>query len=66
MPLTLIHTSFDDFEDSRVLLVNCQRSPTEVFVRDENVQRFYVRTGPATTELTGSNMVEYINQRFRR
>ena len=29
--MTLIHTSFDNFEDSRVLVVNCQRSPTEVY-----------------------------------
>ena len=64
--MTLIHTNFDDFEGSRVLVVNCQRSPTEVYVRDNNVQRFYVRTGPSTTELTGSDMVEYINQRFGR
>ena len=64
--MTLIHTSFDDFEENRVLVVNCQRSPTEVYVRDNNVQRFYVRTGPSTTELTGSNMVEYISQRFGR
>ena len=64
--MTLIHSSFDEFEDNRVLIINCQRSPTEVYVRDGNVQRFYLRTGAATTELTGSNMVEYINQRFRR
>ena len=64
--MTLIHTSFYDFENSRVLVANCQRSPTEVYVRDGNVQRFYVRTGPATTELTGSNMVEYITQRYGR
>ena len=64
--MTLIHTSFDDSEDSRVLVVNCQRSPTEVYFRDNNVQRLYVRTGPSTTELTGSDMVEYINQRFAR
>ena len=62
--MTLIHANFDDFEDNRVLVVNCQRSPSEVYFRDNNVQRFYVRTGPSTTELTGSDMVEYINQRF--
>ena len=64
--MTLIHTSFDNFEDSRVLVVNCQRSPTHVYVKDGNIQRFYVRTGPATSELTGNNLVEYVNQRFRR
>ncbi len=64
--MTSIHTNFHDFDDSRVLVVNCRRSPTEVYVRDDNVQRFYVRTGPATTELTGKNLVEYVNQRFEQ
>ena len=64
--MTLIQTSFDKCENIQVLVVNCQRSPTGVYVKDGNIQRFYVRTGPATTELTGSNMVEYINQRFGR
>ena len=64
--MTLIHTNFDDFEDVRVLVANCQRSPTAVYLKVGNVQRFYVRTGPATTELTGSAMVEHINQRFGR
>ena len=64
--MTLIHTNLDDFEGSRILVVNCQRSPTEVYLRDDDVQRFYVRTGPATRELTGSDMVKYINQRFGR
>ena len=62
--MTLIHASFDDFEDCRVLVVNCERSPTEVYVKNGNVQQFYVRTGPAIAELAGSDMVEYINQRF--
>lgn len=62
--MTLIHASFDDFEDCRVLVVNCERSPTEVYVKDGNTQQFYVRTGPSTTMLTGSDMVEYISQRF--
>lgn len=62
--MTLIHASYDDFEDCRVLVINCERSPTEVYVKDGKGQQFYVRTGPATTVLTGPDMVEYINQRF--
>lgn len=62
--MTLIHANFDDFEDCRVLVANCERSPTEVYVKDGNTQQFYIRTGPSTTMLTGSDMVEYINQRF--
>jgi len=64
--MTLVHTDFVDFDDNRVLAVHCQRSPAEVYVKDNNAQRFYIRTGPATTELTGRDMVEYIGQRFGR
>ena len=62
--MTMIHTSFDDYEDARVLVASCQRSPTEVYLKDGQVQRFYVRTGPSTTEVTGGAMVDYIHQRF--
>ena len=64
--MTLIHGSFDNFEDSRVFVVNCQRSPNEVYLKDGDVQRFYIRTGPSTTELTGSDMVDYVNRRFAK
>ena len=48
----------------RVLAVDCGRSPSPVYVREGNKELFYVRTGPATTELTVSETVEYINRRF--
>ena len=62
--MTMIHTSFDDYEDARVLVASCQRSPTEVYLKEGQVQRFYVRTGPSATEVTGGAMVDYIHQRF--
>ena len=64
--MTLIHTNFVNFDDHRVLAVHCQRASGEVYVKDNSAQRFYIRTGPATTELTGRDMVEYIGQRFGR
>lgn len=49
-----VHPRFEDYQEERVLVVECQRSKSPVFVRDGNVERFYVRTGAATTELIAS------------
>ncbi len=62
--LTNINVNFDDYEDTRVMVVKCHKSPTSVFVQDGDIQRFYVRTGPATTELSASQTQEYIKYRF--
>ncbi len=39
-----------------------RKSP--VYVKDGNMERFYIRTGPSSTELTASQIQEYIKQRF--
>ncbi len=59
-----IHPRFDDYEDCRVLKVECSKSQAPVFVKDGNVERFYVRTGAATTELTAKQTVEYIKLHY--
>ncbi len=56
---------FDYFKDNRVMIIRCRRSPSPVFVKDDKVERFYVRTGPSTTELTASQTQGYIKQRFK-
>ena len=35
-------------------------------VKDGEIERFYVRTGPSTTELTASQTQDYIKQRFKQ
>ena len=44
-----MHSSFDDYEDGRVLSVRCDRAKSPVYVRDGNEERVYVRTGPSDT-----------------
>lgn len=61
-----LHVNFDDYEGMRVMVVHCQRSPFPVYVKDGNTDRFYVRTGPATNELSGDQMVNYIKHRFNQ
>jgi hypothetical protein len=56
---------FDDYNDQRVMVVECAPAKAPVFLQDGNVERFYIRTGAATTELKASETQEYLGQRHR-
>jgi hypothetical protein len=62
--MTTLHVHFDDHDDCRVMVVKCGRSATPVFVKDGETERFYIRTGPSTTELSPSQTQDFIKQRF--
>ena len=62
--LTNIHVHFDYYNSCRVMIAKCRKSTTPVFLKDDIVERFYIRTGPSTTELSASQTQEYIKQRF--
>ena len=64
--MTNLHVHFDDQDDCRVMVVKCRKAPTPVFVKDGDTERFYIRTGPSTTELSPSQTQDYIKQRFGR
>ncbi|REJ78729.1 MAG: DUF262 domain-containing protein [Acidobacteria bacterium] len=61
---TLVHAHFDYHEDERVMMVECEPSPSPVFLKDGNSEKFFIRTGPSSTELLASETQEYIRQRF--
>ena len=63
--MTSLHTHFDDHDDCRVMVTKCRKSPTPIFLKDGDTERFYIRTGPSTTELSASQTQEYIKQRFK-
>ena len=65
LAMTSLHLQFDDYEDSRVLRVQCERSHKPVYVADGEREIFYIRTGPATIELSGGQMLDYIGHRFK-
>jgi hypothetical protein len=62
--MTTMHLHFEDHDGTRVLVIRCPRSRLPVFLKDGDVERFFVRTGPATTELSASQIQAYIKQRF--
>ena len=62
--MTTLHVHFDDHEGCRVMVVKCRRASKPVFLKDGDTERFYIRTGPSTTELSASQTQDYIKQRF--
>jgi hypothetical protein len=48
----------------RILVVQCTAARSPVFVKDGNTERFFIRTGAATTELSASQTHEFIVRRF--
>ena len=63
--MTVMHMHFEDYDDTRVLVVRCPRSLAPVFVKDGAVERFFVRTGPSTTELTASQTQDFVRHRVK-
>ncbi|WP_170409907.1 GmrSD restriction endonuclease domain-containing protein [Ruegeria arenilitoris] len=59
-----IHPHFDDYEDKRVLVVECLPARSPVYLKDGNEERFYIRSVAATTELKGGQAQDFIAQRF--
>lgn len=63
--MQFIHARFEDFDNCRVMVIECSKALTPVFVKDGNIEHFYIRTGPSTTELSASQTQVYIKQRFK-
>lgn len=62
--LPYIHPHFQDESGARVLSIRCEKGPKAAFLKDGNLQRFFVRGGNATTELSGASVTDYVKQRF--
>jgi hypothetical protein len=58
-----VHPRFEDFENARVMVVDCLPAKAPVYLKDGNVEKFFVRTGAATSELTPSQTHSYVAQR---
>lgn len=59
-----VHPHFEEQDGTRILSVRCEKGPKPAFVKDGATQRFFVRGGNATTELSGGSVVEYVKSRF--
>jgi hypothetical protein len=55
---------FEDYQGVSVFVIECQSSRSPVYLKDGNQEKFYVRTGASTSELSGEKVQSYIKQRF--
>ena len=56
-----------EFEDGKyVIRVKCAPADKAVFLREGKNEQFYVRSGPSSVELTGMNLVNYVNNRNKK
>jgi hypothetical protein len=62
--LPYVHPHFVDQDGKRVLAIRCERGPKAAFVKDGQLQRFYVRGGNSTAELQGIAITDYVKKRF--
>lgn len=60
-----IRFRFGDFGGHRVFVIECERGRFPVYVKDGNQERFFMRTGASTTELSGSRLTQYVSGHFR-
>ncbi len=62
--LNLIDTKMIPIKDRHIFRIECRKSKTPIFIKDCQEELFYTRVGPQTTELKGSELIEYVEKRF--
>jgi hypothetical protein len=60
-----IKASFKDYQDKRVMLVECKPSKIPVFLKNGNDEEFFIRAGGSSAKLTPSQTNAYIKERFK-
>ena len=63
---TFISASIEPAEGKKILRVDALPSTNPVFLKFNNDEFFYIRSGPSTTELRVSEIYDYIYNRFFR
>ena len=61
-----IKSNVVNINGKNVLRIDCERSHKEVFLKNGNEEKFYVRSGSSSVELNGSSLVDYVHQLFRK
>lgn len=56
----------EDGTDRVVVRFKCEPTSTPVFLKDGKEEQFYVRSGPSSVELTGADLIKYIDNRRKK
>ncbi len=64
--MSLISCKIILIEGKNIFKVECRASDKQVFLKSNQGEEFYIRVGPSSAQLRGSELVEYILRRFRK
>lgn len=65
--LHLINLKILYFKDKAIMKVSCKKASKEVFLKPTPKQEeFYTRVGPSNNQLVGSELIEYVDKRFKK
>lgn len=62
--LQFISTQVETFDGREYLRIDCSKSNFPAFVKHNEQEMFYIRTGPSTTSLKISEALKYISENF--
>ena len=60
----LINYELFEVDGKNVLKIECSPSDKRVFLKEGNLEEFYMRNGPSTMKLSGNSLIDYVNNRF--
>jgi hypothetical protein len=64
--LELVSIDEIEIQDKKIIEIEVKKSNEEIFLKmNPKEEEFYVRSGPSTTQLTGSELVDYFKKGFR-
>jgi len=59
-----IHYHLENVENKSILRIDIQEGDEPCYLADGNLDHFYIRTGPSTTDLRLSKLYQYVSERF--
>jgi len=62
--LPFIKSNIIEIDKKNILKIDCSPSDKEVFLKIDNDEDFYVRSGPASVKLVGKKLIDYVNRKF--
>jgi hypothetical protein len=62
--LPYVHAHFEEKDGQKIMAIRCEKGPKAAYLKDGPLQRFFVRGGNATAELSGPSITEYVVKRF--
>jgi len=62
--MRFIKFNFEELEGKKIVRIDCKKSVVPAYLEKDNSELFYLRSGPATSELPTSEIHSYVSDRF--